>query len=528
MSPAPHPGRTRGRIAAALIAVAVPLVGSCAGPPAAPTPPETSECLVAGPGEPSPPEDTIVVALQETVQPDHAPVPQNGAERLVFAQLYRTLVRVDCQGRVQPDLAVGWESDAEGRSWRFELDPAASSPEGQEITAPQVASMLAARVAPAVAGGLDVGGSVPEGPGPVAPAGDRAEWAIPPGIIDSLQATGEFAVVVHLASPRTSPKLLADPAFAISGPGDVGGGGWPPATGRSTVLGGALEGVRPGSLILSRGTGSDAGGLVFWPAADVDPRDLLEAGADMLLTADLEVVDYARTRARFTSEALPWERAYVLAATSRVRELRAGAPLAPPSLDVGLLESLARDAVRATARGHAGAGWWRRSQLKGCGSAPEGGRQRPPPVPSGAYGTRGPRRLVYDASDPIARDLAERLVALSGSDAAPARASLAGIVPDLSDGEELVAVGRDETAFRSSLSRGEEFGYLLALPLRVYDACLELERLRRRAEWLSAWELDPADVVVPLVDVRPHVIFRRGVPSAEVAWDGTLLLPGTS
>lgn len=515
--------RSGDRIATALVTAGIPLAVSCAGPPAGPSPLENRECRVAGSGEAGRIGDTIIVALAGTVEPDHAPVPGNAAERLLFGQLYRRLVRVDCQGRVRPDLAVSWESGAGGRRWRFELDPAANAPDGRLMTAWQVVSALAARLPPVADGGGDTG-SWTGGAGQPAP---RGEAMVPEGIIDSLRAEGEFTVVAYLAGARRSPSLFGDPAFAMSGPGDASAGDWPPQGGPFRVVEPTPVGARPGSIFLSRGVDSDEARVVFWPAADDDPRDLMEAGADLLLTDDLDVVEYARTRAEFASEALPWERAYVLAATTRVRELRAGSRLPAPELDAGLLRSLARDAVRATARAHAGVGWWKPGQLDGCAGGGEAGRagaRRPPPVPSGAYGTSGQRRLVYDATDPIARDLAERLVALSASGE-----SLAGIVPDLSDEEALVAIGRDRSAFAGSLSRGEEFAYLLSLPLRVYDACLELERLRRRAEWLSAWDLDPVDVVVPLVDVRAHVIFRRGVSALELGWDGSLMLmPGSN
>src|SRR5678815_5156745 len=52
----------------------------------------TDDCkLISEPGEP-----IGKVALNERVDPANAPHPSNESERLVFRQLYETLVRVDC------------------------------------------------------------------------------------------------------------------------------------------------------------------------------------------------------------------------------------------------------------------------------------------------------------------------------------------------------------------------------------------------------------------------------------------------
>ena len=45
------------------------------------------------------------------------PGPSNDSERLVFRQLYETLVRVDCKGRVVPGLAASWRLSIDGQTW---------------------------------------------------------------------------------------------------------------------------------------------------------------------------------------------------------------------------------------------------------------------------------------------------------------------------------------------------------------------------------------------------------------------------
>ena len=97
------------------------LLAACrAGPPgAAPAPalpapgaaPSDTTCRLA-PG-PAAKRDTVAVALAEPIEATHAPLARNDAERFVFAELYETLIRVDCAGRVLPGLAQSWEASGE-------------------------------------------------------------------------------------------------------------------------------------------------------------------------------------------------------------------------------------------------------------------------------------------------------------------------------------------------------------------------------------------------------------------------------
>src|SRR5262245_19057139 len=62
------------------------------------------ECaLIALPGEP-----IATVGLSDRIDSSNARNPSNASERLLFRQLYETLVRIDCQGRVRPGLAASW------------------------------------------------------------------------------------------------------------------------------------------------------------------------------------------------------------------------------------------------------------------------------------------------------------------------------------------------------------------------------------------------------------------------------------
>src|SRR5262245_41877612 len=83
------------------------LVSACGHQPRVPLPPPP---IVAAPPESSPPDCRLIsepgepirtVALGEPVNPANAPYPSNDSERMLFRQLYETLVRVDCEGRLR-------------------------------------------------------------------------------------------------------------------------------------------------------------------------------------------------------------------------------------------------------------------------------------------------------------------------------------------------------------------------------------------------------------------------------------------
>ena len=56
------------------------------------------------------------VAIGDRVDPANAPRPSNDGERLVFRQIYETLVTADCHGRAMPGLAA---SCVRGRAFRM-------------------------------------------------------------------------------------------------------------------------------------------------------------------------------------------------------------------------------------------------------------------------------------------------------------------------------------------------------------------------------------------------------------------------
>ncbi len=89
------------------------------------------------PDPPGPGAD-LRIALSDSVRAAHLPFAENGAETLVFAQLYECLTLLDCEGGLRPALASEWTSDREGALWRFKLRPKAQFWDGSPTTAADV------------------------------------------------------------------------------------------------------------------------------------------------------------------------------------------------------------------------------------------------------------------------------------------------------------------------------------------------------------------------------------------------------
>jgi len=406
----------------AAVCFAVLFAGACAHPTRTPLAPAggAAGCLLAPASSAGAtalaPLNTV--ALTDSVDPTHVPVGRNDAERLVFRQLYETLVRLDCEGRAVPALAESWTSSDGGRRWAFTLRAEAQFWDGAPVTSRDVV--------------VGKGG---------------AGYTLTP--IDAR------TVGVWLARGSDDvPRFLADPALAVmkSAPS----GDWPIGTGRYWVTGATAT---PQEI---RAYSSAGDTLLFRQTSGKDPRDLLDAGVDLLVTRDRSVTDYAATQQAFAVVDLPWDRVYVFAAVER------------PAIRLDGLEQ----AVRSEARRPQGGGyWWEERQ--NCGLAPVA--TVPTMIPT-ALG-----RVAYVRGDPAARDLAERIAALGGG----------------------TAVALTPPVFAKASV------YVLALPRVVPEPC------RAARDLLPPWLVS----VVPLVETRARAVVRRaGASRWAIDGDGIVHL----
>jgi len=414
----------------------------CCTPRTAPVPLPAAAldaCALGGDSAPMP--DTLTLAIAGTVDPAHAPVATTDAERMVFRQLYRTLVRLDCHGDPQPDLAASWASDDGGRRWRFTLRADARFWDGQPLSARDVIESWVARDTTILRG-------------------------------SSLEAADGRTLVIRLpAESPTLPQLLADPALAVTR--SLPGRDWPTGTGDFTAD------TAGGRVILAPFTGAGRPVIVLRPLGATDARDWIDRGVDLLITDDQAALSYVAGRSDLLSQPLPWDRTYVLLA-----------PGAAPVVTAAWREGLARDAVHVAARPAAAPVWW--SAFPACVGPP----------PAGAVPSASSRPLiVYPGDDPTARDLAGRLVALEGEGGGPSM-RVAGLAP-----AELAA----------ALAAGQSAQFVIPLPRVVLDPRGAVRRLMARAPWLSF-----ATQVVPLVETRRQVVWRRGAAAFTVDWDATV------
>jgi hypothetical protein len=386
---------------------------STSPPPTPAEPPEPSACVVTR--EDSATKDTIAIALAESVDSAHAPLPSNDAERLLFRQRYVSPIRLDCEGGVHSGLATSWTRDSSGRSWTLVLRSDTPALDGEPLTAGRLAAEWRSRET----------------------AATTLQWAG----VESVLPLDPQRLVVTWARPQESiPEVLADPALAMA--------------------------VRGGRANYTFVPVSASGG---------DLRDALDRGADVVQSGDPALVEYAKSRADRLIVPLPWDKTYVLLLPAGSNGLDSII-----STDSAAFRSaLARDAVHGDSRGAEPPFWW----VSEADCARPTPASRPAAQPSGA--------VVYTRDDRIARDLAERIVALA---AAPG----------------ITSRGLSAADLLGSLQVGRERGYVLALPRRTAVPCREL------ASWPSGAS------VLPLVDTRLTAIVGRDLPRVTVDWDGAL------
>jgi hypothetical protein len=372
--------------------------------------------------------DTIVVGLTESVSPAAAPVPATDAERLVFGSFYEPLVRLDCHGELRPALAGHWVVEDEGRRVTFSLRDGARFWDDTPVTAQHVLRSWA------------------------------GTW-----VADSLGALDSRTVTAWFARTQAHPaRVFADPRLAVALRDPAGRS--PQGTAPLRIARWSEDRIEG---IPAQGRGPT---VVFRWAWASDPRDLLAHGADVVVTGDPATLDYARGTEAYSVVALPWTRTYVLIGPEWLAGIAGNAAH----------DRLALGAVRADARAAEAPFWWMDAD---CGDHGV--------VASPARSPTSPR-IAYRAGDPVAQDLAARIVALASDRRMP-------------DGGRLRAVALAGQAFDQALAGGTELAFVTGVERMPFDRCA------------------PAYLrgAVPLVDTRRSVVVHRGGVGIAVLGDGT-------
>jgi len=490
--------RAASRATMGLVLVAVACRSAPVGPPAAP---ETS--CVARPASATSPDSSSIV-LTWPIDPTNVTRPSNPAERFVFAQAYESLITTDCLGRPVPALARTWTVAAGGTRVRLVLRDSVRFWSGETIASRDVIASWSAT-----------------GRDPSALLARRvAERAT---IVDDL--TLEIECDVHhepVASALACGVLsiLADPELAVTKRAPTGR--WLLGTGayRAGEVTQSTTARRP-TLVLDPSDGSSGPHLTIHATDPAGARDLVDAGVGLLLTDDPALASYAAARPELTAVPQPWDRTWTLITPAR-RQAAPGSVAATIDPDTIAARTavfraaLARDVVRADARAAERPVWWR--GLESCV------RFSP--------GARGPseganRRVASRTGEPIARSLAERLVALAVRPGAGQDTAISLLAPEVrAAGSRAAAIALAPNDFGTALRTGTELAFVVSLPRRSFTPCLAVERLRARAPWLvdEASSVTMSDRIHALVETRLLAVVRRDWLGLTMAADSTLII----
>jgi hypothetical protein len=224
--------------------------------------------------------------------------------QLVFAQLYETLVRVDCNGRAAGGLADAWSS-TDGRTWTFLISSGATFSDGVPVTAQSVMQAWSTTDVQRLAS---------------VTAASARELRVT--LRDSADV-GTFALPMFAVGRRTVDE-------------------WPTGTSRWIID----PDAPPRTIrLLARTPDVHTPDTITVRTFPDDPRAALDAGVDILLTRDARALEYASALSDYAVTPLGWSSTYVLAT-------RPGQPNAPAHdrPDEADLISLARHAVGGDAR----------------------------------------------------------------------------------------------------------------------------------------------------------------------------------
>jgi len=441
-------------------ALSLLLAGCATAAPSSPPFAEGGACLV-GPAEPwvdrDAPITVVIDAIPATILfPTSIEPGANSPASFVARHTSETLVRVDCRGRVVQGLAMRWDPDSTKTRWFLRLRPGARFADGTRVSPKAVAELLADRW----------------GDGALVP------WAD----LRMARTSGDTGLVLVFDSPVDDLRILAAPSLALQGP--------PRGPGRTTPevfydSAGATLLPRSGPAVRIRFEGSDL-------------RDAVDAGVDLIVSPDPAVVDYAESTGRYHTEPLPWQTIYLVVVPT-------GAWVSPAPALSGLGGRLI-GGVRMSAREAQAPFWWM------------GQAQCPLPRPAAPSGLRPNGAVVYPGDDPSAKDIAERLVALVGTDQGWTAAMRARTSSPL----EAMALDRGEYVRR--IRAGRDAAYVVALPSTVLAPCLLLQSIHSLAPWLRS-DGDGWAEAFPVVETRSYALLSSRV-AGRVArdWGGALRL----
>jgi hypothetical protein len=267
------------------------------------------------------------------------------------------------------------------------------------------------------------------------------------------RTAGDTLVVID--ADGDDERLFASRALSIAR--ERQGSVWPEGTGTHAFAGGSnivVTSLRDSLPSYRVHTGSSAAA-----------RNRVDAGTHVLITGDSATAAYGERRAAMVVTPLAWDRTWFLL----VAGAEPATPAAAERVQNDLAAMLRTDARGAEPRGRAAAG---------------------AECPASAPAPGAASRVAFQADDPTARLIAERLVALTGSAGAGGDSAILAVLNLASDQpRRIIAQGMSRAAYEAALQNGTE-GILVASA--QHDALPRCEGWR----------------VVPLVDTRWRIAIR--------------------
>jgi hypothetical protein len=437
----------------------------------------------------------FVFTLTDAVNPDHAPIPRNISERLVFAQLYETLVQVDCSGQTRPGLASSWVPAENHTEWTFTLREGSRFWDGSRITPAEVLKSLANHL------------------------------ALEMTIVDDLRLT------VRLVSPDPHfPERLAHRSTAVAA--RRAGWRWPVGSGFCRLRA-SDPAPLPDLTCLPNQNHPDRPtwkSLTFRVLPGTDPRDLVATEMDLALVRDMDAVGFFDAAPGFQAVPLPWNRQYLLICPPEMNPRGADHWVqAAAKFDAG------RDVTAVSARA------WNEITF------PAGDPQFCPSL-NGPVTDVGSAKLewnlarkildqnvlVYPENDPGAREMANRLGALTGSSVRTAS------LP--AEGADFALQWQMAGAFVLPLDQQyptgcQQMATLLGKADWLQDAALGrsdhspeslagADQTAAETDWTPSEALSSQDMVRPLGLSRPWLVVRGSLAGLDLLYDGTPRLAG--
>jgi len=458
------------------------------------------------------PGGSFTFALTESVDPAHAPVPHNCAERVVFAQLYETLVNVNCDGSTSTGLAENWTCTEDSTTWVFTIREGARFWDGTRVTAE------------------DVRRAWTDNQSNRAHPNAASPWNWINARARSITAVDARRLAIQLPEPQARfPLLLAHPATAVTirQPGWT----WPVGSGPSRLRA-SDPAPQPELACRPNPHHPDAPvwkSLVFRVTPGEDLRNLVASDLDLAQTRDLDTVAFFNEAPSFQAAPLPWERLYLLVCppqmtpTGNTRWVDAAGNL-----------RVSRDVTSVSARN------WDHIVF------PVGGAEHCPQL-------SGP--ITGQSSVPLASQLAghrldARTIAYLGAD--PGAAELAGRLSHLAGADSRIA-GLGHKDLDLALQWQMAGAFVITQDQLFPTGCLQLAALMGRTVWLqqaglarpepvpaenlvqarnlsahpgrsAAAELTETGIVHPLALSRSWLISRGQLAGLRLDFDGTPLL----